>query len=216
MFTQGDFDYKDLKTALEAQDWRKANESIIDVFDHVWADKLHDYITCSDLLIIDRLWTDYSGGHFGFSKQLQIWNELNHNFLAFSIRVGWKVDGKWIEWFDEPKYDITALSGHLPLIFNHHGICQELSSGWWDALAVLLSECINLKQGSQGKKVRELQSLLKEKNCYGGPIDGDFSFRTRNAVKLFQGTQDLQSSGVADLETWRRLLGNRLSRIKED
>lgn len=216
MWLKKDFDYKDLKIALESNNWRKANDALIDVFDHVWADKLDNYITCSDLLIIDRLWTEYSDGHFGFSKQLQIWNELNHNFLAFSIRVGWKVNGKLIESINEPKYDIKALSGHLPLIFNHHGACQELSSGWWDALAILFSECTNLKQGSQGKKVRELQFLLKEKDCYGGLIDGDFSFRTRNAVKLFQVTQGIQSSGVADLEIWKRLLGDRLSRVEVD
>ncbi len=211
MWMKADFDYKDLKIALESKNWREANEAIIDVFDHVSIDRLHDYINCSDLLIIDRLWTDYSGGHFGFTKQLQIWNELNHNFLAFSMRVGWKVDGKWI---DRPKYDITALSGHLPLIFLYHGVCEQISPEWWDALAILYSECTNLKQGSQGKKVRELQSLLKEKNCYGGPIDGDFGFRTSNAVKLFQIAQDLQSSGVADLETWKKLLGDRLSRVE--
>ena len=47
MWLKKDFDYKDLKIALESKNWRKANDAIIDVFDHVWADKLDNYITLS-------------------------------------------------------------------------------------------------------------------------------------------------------------------------
>jgi len=213
MWIPENFDYKNLKIALEAKDWQQANEEIICVFDHVWADKLHNYIKCSDIFIIDRLWTDYSDGHFGFSKQLQIWDEVNHNFLAFINRLGWRINRQEIEDFDQLNYSITAPPGHLPLIFNHHGICQELLPGWWEALANLLRDCQKLQEGNKGSKVCELQTLLKEKNCYGGFIDGDFNFRTKNAVRLFQGTQNLERTGIADLETWKKLLGERLIRL---
>ncbi|WP_413173296.1 GUN4 domain-containing protein [Anabaena azotica] len=213
MWIPVDFSYKDLKIALEAKDWQKANEEIICVFDHVWADQLHNYIKCSDLFIIDRLWTDYSDGHFGLSKQLQIWDKVNHNFPAFINRVGWRIDGQEIESFDQLNYSMTAPPGHLPLIFNHHGICQELIPGWWEALVKLIKDCQEIKEGNEGRKVCELQTLLKEKNCYGGSIDGHFNFRTKNAVRLFQGNQNLERTGIADLETWKKLLGERLIRV---
>lgn len=213
MWIAENFDYTNLKLALEAQDWEKATQEMIDVFDHVWADQLHEYIRCSDLFIIDRLWTNYSNGHFGFSKQIKIWNEVNHNFRAFANRVGWKVKGEYIEWMNEANFSINAPPGHLPLIFNHHGICQELMTGWWEALVNLYGECQDIKRGNQGSKVCELQTLLKEKNCYGGLIDGDFDFRTQNAVRLFQGNQNLEKTGIVDLETWKKLLGERLTRV---
>lgn len=213
MWIPEDFSYNNLKIALEAQNWQKANEEIIDVFDHVWADQLHKYIKCSDLLIIDRLWTHYSNGHFGLSKQLQIWDEANHNFRAFANRVGWKIKGEFIEYINQANYSLTAPPGHLPLVFNHHGMCQETLPGWWEALVNLYTECQQLKRGNKGNQVCELQTLLKEKNCYGGLIDGDFDFRTQNAVRLFQGNQNIEKTGIADLETWKKLIGERLNQV---
>ena len=50
----------------------------------------------------------------------------------------------------------------------------------------LKCENINLKKGSKGEQVREVQTLLQKKGYYNGRIDGDYGELTVEAVKKFQ------------------------------
>ena len=45
---------------------------------------------------------------------------------------------------------------------------------------------INLRKGSKGSQVKELQTILKEKKYYNGKIDGDYGNLTLEAVKKLQ------------------------------
>ena len=46
-----------------------------------------------DMLTIDRLWTAYSKGKFGFSVQKEIWNSkaVKGDFPKFVNAIGWTV-----------------------------------------------------------------------------------------------------------------------------
>ena len=66
---------------------------------------------------------------------------------------------------------------------------------------------MNLKRGSKGTMVKELQSLLTQKKKYTGRIDGDYGAYTENAVKAYQREQGLKVDGIYGPVTCRKLNG---------
>lgn len=65
---------------------------------------------------------------------------------------------------------------------------------------------INLKKGSKGDTVKELQTLLQKLSLYNGKIDGDYGDLTVNAVKAFQKSQKtLAVDGVIGPVTCKKL-----------
>ena len=64
----------------------------------------------------------------------------------------------------------------------------------------------NLRKGSTGSSVKEVQTLLKNKNYYTGRIDGDYGDLTVQAVKAFQKAQGtLAVDGVVGPVTCKKL-----------
>lgn len=63
-----------------------------------------------------------------------------------------------------------------------------------------------IKKGDKGRSVKELQAILKGLNYYAGSIDGDFGPRTEQAVKGFQGANNLIVDGVVGPKTWATLI----------
>jgi peptidoglycan hydrolase-like protein with peptidoglycan-binding domain len=61
-----------------------------------------------------------------------------------------------------------------------------------------------LRMGSEGAKVRELQTLLVRAG-FAVKVDGDYGPSTRDAVKEFQKAQRIKADGVAGPETFRKL-----------
>ncbi len=59
-----------------------------------------------------------------------------------------------------------------------------------------------LSQGSKGKTVITLQSLLSSTKDYLGRIDGDFGSRTKAAVQAFQKRSGLVEDGIVSDRTW--------------
>ena len=59
-----------------------------------------------------------------------------------------------------------------------------------------------IKKGSQGKAVKVLQVILGGLN-----VDGDFGWKTLNAVIEFQKTHSLTADGIVGPKTWAELLG---------
>ena len=55
---------------------------------------------------------------------------------------------------------------------------------------------INLVKGSKGDKVKELQTLLKNKGYYNEKIDGDFGEYTLTALKKYQKANSLTVDGI--------------------
>lgn len=65
--------------------------------------------------------------------------------------------------------------------------------------------CPVLRLGARGPAVRFLQTLLRDKGFYTGPIDGVFGPRTQRTVRRFQRQQGLSVTGVVRNLTWRAL-----------
>ncbi len=94
----------------------------------------------SDLCTIDRLWVDHSNGHFGFSVQKQIWQNIggkpdaDWNIIEnFCDQVDWKRDGNWLHEKDL-QFSLTAKKGHLPCdpITHYSGdSCGVGLVRWW-------------------------------------------------------------------------------------
>jgi len=79
-------------------------------------------IPSTDLATIERLWTKFSGGKFGYSVQKQIWKKSKGDFEVWCNKIGWTTKDGEIErkkrWFgaSEFTYDVKkAPKGHLPL-----------------------------------------------------------------------------------------------------
>ena len=64
---------------------------------------------------------------------------------------------------------------------------------------------INLKRGSTGNAVRELQTLLKKLNLYGGKTDGEYGQLTEQAVQTFQKQKKLAVDGWVGPVTCKHL-----------
>jgi peptidoglycan hydrolase-like protein with peptidoglycan-binding domain len=63
----------------------------------------------------------------------------------------------------------------------------------------------NLKVGSQGERVSELQAALQLLGFYSGKVDGIYNENTANAVSRFKQAVGLNPDGVVDAATWQRL-----------
>jgi hypothetical protein len=63
-----------------------------------------------------------------------------------------------------------------------------------------------LRRGAAGDDVRTLQSRLHVLKFPCGPVDGDFGFRTQEAVKAFQAARGLFVDGEVGPLTWKELM----------
>ncbi|MGB3240506.1 MAG: serine/threonine-protein kinase [Geitlerinemataceae cyanobacterium] len=114
-------DYTRLHDLLESHQWQEADRQtdaiILQVCDRFGQGKLgiEDIreFPCRDLRTIDRLWVKYSGGHFGFSVQRRLWEEVDRNYEAFGDRLGWRRQTVW-QPYAELTFGISAPPGHLP------------------------------------------------------------------------------------------------------
>lgn len=79
--------YDTLHEQLANQQWFAADrETVALIADIASVSDLEDLsprdirsFSCGELQVIDRLWTTYSGGHFGFSVQVQVYQSLGGN-----------------------------------------------------------------------------------------------------------------------------------------
>jgi len=140
------FDYVPLSTALQAGEFREADQltrdALIKLAGEQAVDRGYVYfaevpkLPIQDMATIDRLWQTYSNGKFGYAVQAQAWQskKVNQNFDLFFERIGWKnKDGSLLRWLPEAKadefiYDLEkAPKGHLPLTSTLRG--QQLLDG---------------------------------------------------------------------------------------
>ncbi len=63
----------------------------------------------------------------------------------------------------------------------------------------------NLRLGSRGESVGQIQSKLKQIGFYGGQIDDDFGPLTEKAVRAFQTSKGLTGDGIVGSITWGAL-----------
>ena len=123
-------DYKLLRDLLAEGKWRKANETTFDLILKASDREAAGWMTaesmekfpCWDMGTIDKLWKQYSKGHFGFSVQFPIYLSTGNQpgkvdvkaYQSFGDRVGWRKGGEWILFKDNLTYDLGSPKGHLP------------------------------------------------------------------------------------------------------
>jgi molybdopterin converting factor small subunit len=130
--------FKRLQELLAAGDWQQADRETIQVILSVTKAPDLESISpndvrqfpCNELHVIDRLWTNYSQGRFGFSVQAQLYQSVGGSLETtiaqdysvieqFGDRVGWRVNGNWQK-CDDLDYTLNAPMGCHP-------------SRWWNS-----------------------------------------------------------------------------------
>lgn len=123
-------DYSRLRDLLAAEKWQEADGETEAVMLQILRRESKEGLSkaemekfpCPDLRTIDSLWVKYSNGRFGFSVQKQIWHSVGGKpdyatYCRFVDRVGWRVSGDWLSWFDL-NFTLNAPPGHLPVGFG--------------------------------------------------------------------------------------------------
>ncbi len=121
--------YTRLQELLAARNWKEAeretNSKMLEVAGRQKEGSLRAEnianLSCEDLRTIDQLWKRFSNGHFGFSVQKHIWENVggklgvldDNTYIKYGERVGWFVDGEWLT-DNQLTYGINAPQGHLP------------------------------------------------------------------------------------------------------
>ena len=75
-----------------------------------------------DLQTIDRLWTIYSNGRFGFSIQAKLLKSVGKKYELLWPKIGWKKDGYWTRYPSSFSWSLEAPEGHMPLINQLRGV----------------------------------------------------------------------------------------------
>ncbi len=79
-------------------------------------------IAAQDLESLDRLWTCYSRGRFGFSVQARLLRACGGRWERLWPRLGWKRDGIWTRYPIAFTWSLEAPEGHMPLINQLRGV----------------------------------------------------------------------------------------------
>jgi len=129
-----------LEEHLRQQQWRKADEETAFIFYQVlvtegfkdW-DTLCKQFPCQTLKELDRLWVEYSQGHFGFSTQKQIWESMGRPTYGdawqdFGQHVGW-LENDW-KVYNTLSFTLDSLRGNLPALCFTHASGRFLGLGW--------------------------------------------------------------------------------------
>ena len=150
-----------LEEHLQQQQWRKADEETAFIFYQVlmregfgdW-DDLCKQFPCQTLKELDRLWVEYSQGHFGFSIQKQIWKSVGSPtdygdaWRNFGQQVGW-YENDWKVYNTLP-FTLDSLRGNLPaLCFTRHPLLLVFcvlggeGSFFWFVVSSLAQRLVN-------------------------------------------------------------------------
>ncbi|NEQ28904.1 MAG: GUN4 domain-containing protein [Microcoleus sp. SIO2G3] len=99
-------DYSQLRAALQRQDWQAADRETYErLLEAAGPQALAqgftpqsemDTLSCKDLRTVDRLWSQASGGKFGFTAQQSILRALG-DYRKMYDQVGWqRLSGEWL------------------------------------------------------------------------------------------------------------------------
>ncbi len=127
-----DISYKDLQLMLVEQKFEEADR-LTSSYLRKLAGKLAEkrgYVFYSevmnmsgkDLQTIDRLWTIYSNGRFGFSIQAKILKSVGKKYELMWPKIGWKKEGLWTRYPGSFRWSLDAPDGHMPLINQLRGV----------------------------------------------------------------------------------------------
>lgn len=129
--------YQDLQKYLAEENWFEADKETIRLILAVTSKEIEEltpediqHFPCNDLMVIDRLWTKYSDGRFGFSPQLKAYQELGGTFdttveqnqqliETWGEGLGWRKNNRWLP-CKELDFSLNAPIGCHP-------------SRWWNS-----------------------------------------------------------------------------------
>jgi hypothetical protein len=124
-------DYSQLENLLVKEQWREADLETFKILGKLCGvDNSPDgelisqsgvnIAALSDLQAIDKLWSKYSNGHFGYSTQLSITRKMRHFWENVERnQSGWRDLCKQLGWntgFSALNFSLEAPKGHLPAI----------------------------------------------------------------------------------------------------
>lgn len=129
--------YNKLEKLLSKKQWREADLETFKILgklcgldggpdgSHIRLSGINKNIY-ADLTTIDRLWSKYSNGHFGYTTQLAILQEFYYSHtISESDKSWWGVFCKYLDWntgFSVLNFSLDAPRGHLPAIVGW-GMC---------------------------------------------------------------------------------------------
>ena len=129
--------YKNLQQYLAQSNWFEADKETIRLILSVTAKEIEEltpedirHCPCNDLMVLDRLWMKYSDSRFGFSPQLQTYQEVggsldttieqNQQIIeTWGEKLGWRKDKRWLP-CNELDFSLNAPLGCHP-------------SRWWNS-----------------------------------------------------------------------------------
>ncbi|MDX2212195.1 MAG: GUN4 domain-containing protein [Oculatellaceae cyanobacterium bins.114] len=127
LLSERGIDYTLLNELLHTHQWRGADEETFTIMLKAtgrekagWLDRAAlENFPCVDLRTIDHLWTESSGGRFGFSAQHRLYRDTHKGDAAlFGDRVGWWHKKMRIFLpYSSLKFTPQAPEGHLPALW---------------------------------------------------------------------------------------------------
>ncbi|QYO63385.1 GUN4 domain-containing protein [Leptolyngbya sp. 7M] len=123
--TEKNIDFTNLVDLLATNRWKIANyetkrlllQTVGEVGEEAgFTYELLEQISCTDLSTVDQLWLKYSKGHFGFSIQKLLYDEVGQSCSRLGDQVGWRKNGEWLICLDDLFYSLNAPTGHLPFL----------------------------------------------------------------------------------------------------
>ena len=120
--------YEALEEYLKAEEWKAADYETYRLMIEQMGKEEGEWFQiqellaypCQDLIQIDQRWVRYSHGKFGFSVQLQLWQDhncpksYNEAWKKFGDHVGWRAQGKWLS-YQSSTPSLESSRGHLPM-----------------------------------------------------------------------------------------------------
>lgn len=115
--------YKELRDLLEARRWAEADAMtrtlMLKATERTSAGALDqasiETFPRQELATIDKLWTQYSEGKFGFAVQKRILDECDKDVQSFLIHVGWAHPISQNTYRTTVRFSLSAPEGHLPV-----------------------------------------------------------------------------------------------------
>jgi eukaryotic-like serine/threonine-protein kinase len=137
-------DYSKLRNLLASKKWQEADRETARLMlrlakreEKGWLDResLEEF-PYEDLQTIDRLWVKYSNGHFGFSVQQRIYENVIESseddsevWQTFRDLVGWRKKGEKF-CYSHLNFSEKAPKAHLPVVALFVGLMEsEIESG---------------------------------------------------------------------------------------
>ena len=129
-------DYNNLRNLLAAKKWQKADQETARLMlqqakreERGWLDRESiEEFPWEDLQTIDQLWVKYSNGHFGFSVQQRIYENVRERseddsevWQTFRYMVGWLKKGEKFQ-YSNVNFSEKAPEAHLPVVLLFVGL----------------------------------------------------------------------------------------------